>query len=177
MTIERYDPLSVSQITQERIEAQNKKTVPTPQRPTNTGHLQPIKHTTNHLHQKDKSDLKEDFLNLLMSAEQDSKHGEPTKNTRNKETIRATNGTKEFFLTHKQCEEKKKNSEGSSFSFSIVNSMAGEVQLQGEFLNGRCFMRMTLKKDLTVKEKAVLAQILQTSLKSKLNTEVELKID
>lgn len=176
MTIERYDPLSVSQITQERIEAQNKKTVPTPPRP-NTGHLQPIKHTQTSFHGKEGSDLKEDFLNLLMSPEQGTHNAPQTKNTRNKETIRSTNGTKEFFLSHKQCEEKKENSKSNTFSFSIVNSMAGEVQLQGEFLNGRCFIRMALKKDLTVKEKAVLAQILQTSLKNKLNTEVELKID
>lgn len=176
MTIERYDPLSVSQITQERIEAQNKKTVPTPQKP-NTGHFQPIKHIQTSVHKKDDSDLKDDFLNLLMSSEHGTSGGPSTKNTKDKEINRAANGTKESFLTLKEYEEKKEKLSGNTFNFSIVNSMAGEVQLQGEFLNGRCFVRMTLKQDLSVKEKAILAQILQTSLKNKLNTEVELKID
>lgn len=170
----KYDPLSISEITQEQIEARNKKTVPVFNR--NTGHTQAIKHHTPLINTTEDNDLKDDFLNLLLSG-QSATESPHKKNAVQSTPIQKTDGTKEFFLTHNECEEKKENLQNNVFSFSIVNSMAGEVQLNGEFSNGKCLVRLTMKNTLTVKEKAILAQILQASLKSKLNTEVELQID
>lgn len=175
MTIQsRYDPLKVSEITREKIEARNNKTIPTVNR---VGvQLQGSRNAPKDTFRPNDDSLKNDFFNMLMTPATANSTSTPNKSNQS-DFDATTHGTNEFFSPQNKCEEREKILPNSDFNFSIVNSMAGEVHIRGEFINGKCLVRLTMKSNLSLKEKSVLAQMLRASLESKLNTELELKID
>jgi|GEM_PF-5504122 len=175
MTIQsRYDPLKVSEITREKIEARNNKTIPTLNRAV--AQQQGPRNLPKDTFRSNDDTLKNDFFNMLMTPA--TTNSTQTRNKPDQSDFDAsTHGTNEFFSPQNKCEERKEIPPNSDFSFSIVNSMAGEVHIRGEFINGKCLVRLTMKSNLGLKEKSVLAQMLRASLESKLNTELELKID
>ena len=173
------DPNDLSNMVNRRIQEKNQKTAGVPEQTSRSTTASPHRRIV-HQQAHTSDDLGGEFLGLLL------KNGEGTHDpsmesvthdqSALQEPLSKKNGTNSFHSSLKECREQKQNDK-STFNFSINNTLAGEVEVQGEFSNGKCVLNLRVPRALTVKEKASLTWILQTSLRRELDVDLEVRID
>ena len=176
MTINtQYDPLKISEITNRKIDAKNRRTVPqtdvSRHSPTSTSI--PNKSLRNSNNAKAESD----FLGMLLQPEKHNPFSETHPELSEKSAQHAPVGTKDFFSPPKKCEEKNIEVRNGKFNFCIQNTQVGEVNIQGEFNDRKCTLYLSLKNNLSAQEKTTLEKILRSSLGKNLGVDLEIKID
>jgi len=176
MTINtQYDPLKISEITNRKIDAKNRRTVPQTEvsRPPENSANIPKKSLRNSSHAK----AEPDFLNMLLQPGKHNPLTETHPELNEKSVQNSPVGTKDFFSPPKKCEEKNIEVRNGKFNFCIQNTQVGEVNIQGEFNGRMCMVCLSLKNKLSAQEKTALEKILRSSLGKNLGVDLEIKID
>lgn len=176
MTINtQYDPLKISEITNRKLDAKNRRTVPEVSVPASNGQGSRAFHHTSRNSSHTKSD--QDFLGMLLQADQTCNPSDTQFQLDEKKELNSLTGTNHFFSPQKNCEEKKLQTENSKFDFCIENTLAGQVNIRGEFDGQKCVVYLSLKNKLSTQEQAALEKILRSGLSKNLGVELEIKID
>lgn len=169
-----FDPLSITHRVRTRLENKaNGVSVPdvspTPRHPN-----LPVSstHTMNN-----NEHLKNQFMNLLLgeplSADQAPSSSESAKE------FEHISGTKQFFSPLNKQEYTKTDSptQSTPFQFCVQNSALGELEVQGEWLNGRMQVSIKLAQALEPKERRLLGHILKMRLSRELGIDLEVYLD
>lgn len=176
MTINtQYDPLKISEITNRKLDAKNRRTIPEVSIPTSNGQSSRAFNHSNRNSNHTKSD--QDFLGMLLQADQTRSPSDMQFHLDEKKELNSLTGTNHFFSPQKKCEEKNLQAANNKFSFCIANTLAGEVNVQGEFDGHKCIVYLSLKSKLSTQEQAALEKILRSGLSKNLGVELEIKID